>query len=50
MNPKSRKTPWVIGAFGIAIFLVATWLNYADTWFPHHTATDISANSPSKGE
>lgn len=38
-----KATPWVIGIFGIVIFVIATWINYGDSW-NHHT--DISASSP----
>ena len=39
-----KLTPWVIGAFAIVLFAVATYMNYGDSihWSP---ATDVSATS-----
>jgi hypothetical protein len=47
-NPdqKEKLTPWVIGAFMIAVIGVGAYMNYGGELFHH--ATDISATSPAK--
>ena len=34
-------TPWVIGAFAVVVFVIATYMNYGDSL--HWGATDVSA-------
>jgi hypothetical protein len=49
-NPDKEEkwTPWVIGAFAIVVFAVATYMNYGREFFHPRTATDISATSNPK--
>jgi len=37
-------TPWVIAAFGIIVFAIATYLNYGDS-LHFGSTTDVSATS-----
>jgi hypothetical protein len=43
-NKPEKLTPWVFGAFGVIIFLIATYMNYGDSlhW---GSATDVSATT-----
>ena len=49
-NDPSREiwTPWVIGAFAIVLFAVATYVNYGNS-FHWGSATDISATTAPRG-
>ncbi len=50
-NTKDEKlTPWVIGAFGIVVFVIATLMNYGGEWFHHASPTDISATTTVKSD
>jgi hypothetical protein len=42
-----KLTPWVIGAFAIVLFAIATYMNYGDSlhW---GSATDVSASNAPK--
>jgi hypothetical protein len=46
-NKIEKLTPWVIGAFAIVLFAVATYMNYGNSlhW---GSATDVSATSTPK--
>jgi hypothetical protein len=42
-NKQEKLTPWVIGALAVALFAIATYLNYGGSLHAR-TATDVSAN------
>ena len=44
-----KLAPWIIGAAALAIFAVATYINYGNEFFRHSPASDVSAAAADKG-